>query len=104
MGDHWSTEEKKAARAIFDRAAARARSDFLERHRSKKINTIDELWAYELEIREWRREYQKSFQYTYSALDVCFATALRNGWLALTDLGGLKAERIERIKEIAAMK
>jgi hypothetical protein len=104
MSDHWSPEEKKAARVIFDRASARARAEVIERHRSKKISTIEELWAYELEIREWRRDFQMTFQYTYSALDACFGLALRRGWLTSNDLRGLREERVARIKAIANLK
>lgn len=104
MSDHWSTEDQNAARVIFDRASNKAKSEFIERHKMKKIHTIEELWAYELELREWRREYQTIFQYTYSTLDTCFGIALRRGWLTKDNLSGLRDERIERIKMISSLK
>ena len=100
MIDHWTPAEKTAARVIFDRAVARARKEILDRHRDNKITELDDLWEYELEIREWRKEFHEVFQYKYSRLHLCFAICLRRGWLQVEELRGLSEERIESLKRI----
>lgn len=104
MSDTWSPREKKAARAIFDLVIDRAEADFLARHRAKEINSLGELWEYEVELREERKDFQMIFQYTYSSLDLCFGIAMRRGWIAEEELQGLRDERISRIKSIATFK
>lgn len=79
MSKQWSPEEKKAARRIFDLAASNARGEILRRHQLAEIEFLDELWQHEQTIRRWRRDYQQVFQYTYSHLEVCFATCLNRG-------------------------
>ena len=103
MDKQWSPSEKKAARQIFDLAVANAQKDVLKRHSNKTIRTADELWRYELEIREWRKEVQTTLQFTYSSLPMCFGLCLRKGWLTESNLSGLSDERIERIRTIAAV-
>jgi hypothetical protein len=104
MDKQWSPNEKNAARQIFDLAVANAQKDILKRHSDKKISTADDLWRYELEIREWRKEFQTTFQFTYSSLPICFGLCLRKGWLIESNLTGLCDERIEQIKSIAAVR
>ncbi len=104
MDKPWSASEKKAARQIFDLAAANAQKDILRRHSAKKIHTADDLWTYELEIREWRKEIQTTLQFTYSSLPLCFALCLRKGWLIESNLAGLGDERIKQILSISTIK
>ena len=104
MDKQWSPSEKKAARQIFDLAVANAQKDILKRHSNKKISTVDGLWRYELEIREWSKEVQTVLQFTYSSLPLCFGLCLRKGWLNESNLTGLCDERIEQIKSIAAVR
>lgn len=100
MNKQWSPAEKKAAHRIFDLAVDNAQKDVLNRHSAKRINTIDDLWEYEREIREWRKEIYNTFQFTYSTLAVCFGLCLRKGWLAESDLAGLCEERIDSILKV----
>jgi hypothetical protein len=104
MDRQWSPSEKKAARQTFDLAVANAQKDILKRHSDKEISTADDLWRYELEIREWRKEVQNTLQFTYSSLPICFGLCLRKGWLVESDFVGLCDERIEQIKSIASVK
>lgn len=104
MSETWSPKEKRAARAIYDGVMERAEADFLTRHRAKEVNSFEELWAYEEELREQREDFQQIFHYAYSRLDLCFGIAMRRGWIAEEELQGLREERIERIKRIATFK
>ncbi len=104
MDKQWSPSEKKAARQIFDLAVANAQKDILKRHFDKKISTTDDLWSYEIEIREWRKEVQTTLQFTYSSLPICFGFCLRKGWLIESNLAGLCDERIKQIKSVAGVK
>ncbi|TLD69029.1 hypothetical protein FEM03_19360 [Phragmitibacter flavus] len=104
MSIPWSPAEKKAARIIFDRALSKATEEFLDRHRSHKIATLDQLWAYELKIRAWRRDLQTIFQYSYNCLEITFATCLRRGWLRKEDLENFRPERVEQILCIGTSK
>jgi hypothetical protein len=97
MSDNWTPAEKKAARVIFDRALENARKEILDFHRNKEIAELDDLWEYEREIREWRKEFDSIFQYRYSYLDLCFVISLGRGWLRNGDLAGLSEERIARL-------
>jgi len=104
MDKQWSPAEKMAARRIFDLAVANAQKDVLRRHSEKRITSADDLWKYELEIREWRREVQTTLQFTYSTLPICFGLCLRKGWLTESNLSGLCEERIDRIKKVRTLK
>jgi len=104
MDKQWSPAEKMAARRIFDLAVANAQKDVLRRHSEKRIISADDLWKYELEIREWRREVQTTLQFTYSTLPICFGLCLRKGWLTESNLSGLCEERIDRIKKVRTLK
>lgn len=104
MDKQWSPTEKMAARRIFDLAVANAQKDILKRHSEKRISTANDLWKYELEIREWRREFQTTLQFTYSTLPICFGLCLRKGWLAESNLAGLCEERIEFIRKVCTLK
>ena len=104
MDKQWSPNEKKAARQIFDLAVANAQKDILKRHSEKRISSADELWKYELEIREWRREVQTTLQFTYSSLSMCFGLCLHKGWLTESNLAGLCDERIDHITRISMLK
>jgi len=77
MDKQWSPSEKKAAHQIFDLAVINAQKDILKRHSDKKISTAADLWDYEFEIREWRKEVQNTLQFKYSSLPLCFALCLR---------------------------
>ena len=101
VSEHWSPSERKAARVVYDRALEKAREEVLDFHRNKAIAELDDLWEYEREIREWRKELDYIFQYRYSFLDLCFAISLRRGWLQQDDLSGLNEERIARLNQIA---
>jgi len=100
MSIPWSPGDKKIARLLFDLAAAKAKSEILNRHEEIQIKSIDSLWDYELEIRRWRKEYCQLFQYTYSSLDILFATCMKRGWLVESNLKGFKEERVERILKL----
>lgn len=104
MEKQWSPKERNAARQIFDLALANAQKDMIRRHSEKRISTLDDLWKYEMEIREWRREFQTTLQFTYSTLAICFAHCLQKGWLTESNLEGLCAERLEQIKGISTFK
>ena len=104
MEKPWSPAEKMAARRIFDLAVANAQKDILKRHSEKRITTADDLWKYELEIREWRREVQTTLQFTYSTLPICFGLCLRKGWLVESNLSGLCEERIDFITKVCTLK
>ena len=104
MDKPWSPAEKVAAHRIFDLASANAQKDLLKRHAEKRITTADDLWKYELELREWRREVQTTLQFTYSTLPVCFRLCLRKAWLVESNLTGLSEERIDYIKRVRALK
>lgn len=104
MSDTWSPREKKAARAIYNLVMDRAEADFLARHRAKEINSPGELWEYEGELREERKDFQMIFQYTYPSLDLSFGIAMRRGWITEDEMQGLREERINRIKAISTFK
>lgn len=98
----WSQKEKKVARRVFDLAVANAEKDVLKRHAEKRITSAEELWKYELEIRQWRKELSATLQYTYSRLEWSFSACIIRGWLKEQDLEGLRPDRIASILKNAA--
>ena len=101
MSHDWTPAEKNLARSLFDRAVSKATAEYLALHQQQKFTTIEELWAYELKIRYWRKEFSSIFQFTYSRLELSFAVSLQRGWLQQSQLNGLRDDRIQRIVAMA---
>jgi len=102
MSTTWPEKEKAVARAAFDRAASAAEKEIIKRHAAYPLESLDDLWNLEQEIRKWRKEHGYIFQYRYSHLDECFGICVRRNWLTLENLRGLGEERLQRIRRIAS--
>jgi len=99
MNENWSPKEKATARAAFDTAVSRAETEYLQKHGQFPASSLEELWALEKEIREWRKEFQSIFsQYSYSYLMMTFTICVGRGWLKIEELQGLEAEKLARIR------
>jgi hypothetical protein len=98
----WSQSEKVIARAAFGRASEAAEADYLRRHSSYRVNSLEDLVNLEQQIREWRKEWSFLLDYRYSQLDWVFPMLIRKGWLKIDDLNGLMEERLEYYRSVLA--
>lgn len=96
----WSPRDKGIARRAYDQALANARKEILAHHKNHPVASIDELWDLEQQIREWRKDLQSIFTYSYSRLAYIFGIVIRRGWLHLDDLSGLSEPILERIRKM----
>ena len=102
---NWSPTEKKIARKAFDKtyeaqcAAIRAHAlDLLS-----KGSTPSDLWQVDDYLATQRKEMDRLFDYRYSVLLNVFSVLLAKGWLTVTDLTGLRDDKIETIKKWARL-
>jgi len=96
----WSKEEKKIARAAFDRAYEREIAFIRKEATTMLLNLKEdhEIWKLEEYLWKKRREIDHKYDYRYSQLIFVFATLLGQGWLKESDLEGLSEDKLERIK------
>jgi hypothetical protein len=63
----------------------------------------DQIWRIQEFLFERRDECNRKYDFRYSMLIGVFGRLLYQGWLAESDLTGLKPEKLEFIQTIAAM-
>jgi len=93
---HWSSAEKKIARAAYDAALARekaaARRTVIEMlQRSEDPDCIWEVYEF---LRTKGREMDDKYDYRYSVLPRVFRRLANEGWLSPGDLSGLAPEKL----------
>jgi hypothetical protein len=98
MSKGWSDSDKQAAQKLAAKAKSTAEREAIRLHRDTKIEKIEDLWAMELKIREWRRERQHSFAVNYETIEAEVAEWLVRDWLESSDLEAFSNGRRERIK------
>jgi len=97
MSHGWTPNDKAVAKAAADRARRRAEQEAIRLHAEYKINGIDDLWALELKIREWRRDRQHCFTLNYERANEQLSGWLARGWLLNSDLERMSPERLHAI-------
>ena len=95
----WSSSEKKAARAAFDKALEVALASTLAEFKTKAAAaiTFSDMWEIEDYLKLQRRNLDQMFDYRYSQLTVVFATLIRQGYLDESSLSGLSEEKRKEI-------
>ena len=66
-------------------------------HAEYKVNSVEDLWALELKIREWRRGRRHCFTLNYERANEQLAGWLAKGWLQESDLQRMSPERLHAI-------
>jgi len=96
----WSTEEKKIARAAFDKAYKKEMTEIkneLEK-RIKKINDLQKVWSIHDYLSIRRNEVDEKYDYRYSVLINVFVRLLSEGHIEEKDLEGLSEDKLNAIK------
>ena len=101
MSDHWSPKDKAIAKNAAERARRRAEQEAIALHANYKINGIDDLWALELKIRQWRKERQYCFTMNFQTANQQLSEWLSRDWLLESELNSLSPERLNAIKAVA---
>lgn len=100
----WSDSEKKVARRAFDAALARELSSMITstKNFASEATLPDDVWALHDFLTEKRKEIDRKYDYRYSQLIFVFARLLREKWITVSDLEGLKEEKIAAISQLAS--
>lgn len=98
MSHGWKPNDKAIAKAAAERARRRAEQEAIRLHADYKVKTIEDLWALELKIREWRKGRQHCFTLNYERASEQLADWLARGWLHESDLERMSPERLHAIK------
>ena len=77
MSHGGTPNDKAVAKAAAERARRGAEQEAIRLHADYKIKSIDDLWALELKIREWRKDRKHCFTLNYQRADEQLA-----GWIA----------------------
>ena|SRR5688572_7496623 len=101
MSHGWSESDKNLVRAALGRAQKRANDEVLQLFKKQTVRKIEDVWALERKIGEWRRERYGKFYFDYSTIESVLAECIRRGWLNFSDLQPLSEIRLEKIKKMA---
>jgi len=103
MNFKWSQKEKEISRQAFEMAYDKKCNNIIEVIKNHQLAKSDDIWKLGKFIKEQEKEVDRLFEYTYSKLILAFAKFLKEDLIQLADLDGLKEDKIEKIKQIAAI-
>jgi hypothetical protein len=97
---NWSPEEKKIARAAFEKAYKKEMSEIKNEleNRIKKIDELQKVWSIHDFLNKRRNEVDKKYDYRYSVLISVFVRLLSEGYIEEKDLEGLSEDKLDVIK------
>lgn len=100
----WSPAEKKVARRAFAAAVAREASAIRQEVEAMLARTgeASEIWRVHDFLSEKRHAFEVKYDYRYSVLILVFGRLLSEEWVTEADLAGLGADKVERIRKVAA--
>ncbi len=101
----WSAAEQQIAKAAFDHAYAREIEQLIAfvRTQSPSIAAIEDLWKLHDFLSARRHELDGKYDFRYPTLIFVFAGLLKDGWVQLTDLEGLAADKLAKIAALSRM-
>jgi len=104
--ENWSTGEKKAARRAFEVAYERECAALIAKlkEQTNRASDANDLWQIQEFLAAARKETDHKYDYRYSVLIWVFARLMREGWLTVADLSGLREDKIEEIKSLASQR
>jgi hypothetical protein len=99
----WSSEEKKIARNIFDKAYQNEMEEIkiLLENKVQKIKSKNDIWEINDFLTKRRISVDEKYDYRYSRLIIVFGILLSEKYLTENDLNGLSEEKIEMIKNVS---
>jgi hypothetical protein len=98
--DKWTKKEKIVARRAFDNAYRKECKEIINKIReiANDAGEPDDIWRLCDFLDEKSKEIGIKYDYRYSVLILVFARLLKEGWITVGDLEGLKEDKIERIR------
>jgi hypothetical protein len=102
--DKWTKREKIVARRAFDNAYRKECKEIINKIReiANDASEPDDIWRLCDFLDEKSKEIGIKYDYRYSVLILVFARLLKEGWITVDDLEGLKEDKIERIRYLGS--
>ena len=101
----WSDTEDKIAKQAFQTAYRRETSTLITnvRDRASSITELEDLWYLHDLLSTKRYEIDGKYDYNPSTVVFDLANLIKEGWLSLDDLKGLKPEVLSKISALLRM-
>ena len=101
----WSETEEKIAKQALQTAYDREASALIAhvRDRASSITELEDLWHVHDLLSTKRYEIDGKYVYNSSTMVFDFARLVKEGWLHLDELKGLKPEMLSKISALARM-
>ncbi|MDJ0532733.1 MAG: hypothetical protein QNJ70_09595 [Xenococcaceae cyanobacterium MO_207.B15] len=101
----WSGTEEKIAKQALKTAYERETSALISnvRARASSITELDDLWSLHDLLSTKRFEIDGKYAYNITTIVFDFARLVKEGWLYLDELKGLKPEMLSKISALARM-
>lgn len=101
----WSQAEETTAKTALQKAYDRETSALIAnvRDRASSIANLEDLWYLHDLLSTKRHEIDGKYVYNFPTLVFDFATLVKEGWLNLSELQGLRPEVISKISALAKM-
>ena len=101
----WSKVEEKIAKQALNKAYNRETSALIEhiRDRASSLAEIEDLWYIHDLLSTKRHEIDGKYVYNNSTVVFDFASLIKEGWLHLDELKGLKPETLSKISALVRM-
>jgi len=99
----WSRSEKVIARTAFDAALGRELHEVIQQAKkmASQIQQSSDLWDLEHYLTQRRKEIDRKYDYRYSRLTQVFGRLLYEKRLGEEELGGLREDKLQRIRFLA---
>lgn len=101
----WSQVEETIAKTALQKAYDRETSALIAnvRDRAGSIANLEDLWYLHDLLSSKRHEIDGKYAYNFPTLVFDLATLVKEGWLNLSELKGLKAEVLSKISALIKM-
>jgi hypothetical protein len=101
--ESWSKKEKAIARRAFEGAYEKECKDLIKEIQKRANEAKDPIDIWRLHDFLTRRieEIEGKYDYRYSRLIFVFARLLKEGWITVGEIEGLKEDKIDKIRYLA---
>ena len=98
----WSKKEKSVARYAFDKAYDQECRHLIKKLKEKtaRLEKPEDIWELQEYLDQIEKEIAQKYDYRYSILILVFSQLLKQDWIEISDLEGLSADKIDRIKSL----
>lgn len=96
----WSKTEKGIAQRAYRKAYENEYREILNKAREMANAATEpgDLWRLHDFLTDKRNETDEKYDYRYSVLVILFTRLVREGWITLEDLDGLKEDKLSKIR------